>query len=97
MVDPQTPSLTPKLYQTRGGDIPYMYVDNAAKNVDVPMLFRCVVAILKAFVKSTKSGDDSMVMMGQKVAAAMDNARRLQVRKDRCKIEDQINRLASIL
>ena len=78
MVDPQTPSLTPKVYQNRAGDIPYMYVDNAAHNVDVPMLFRCVVAMLKVAIKHTKSGDDSKVM-GQKVAAAMDNARRLQV------------------
>lgn len=78
MVDPQTPNLTPKVFQTRSGDITYIYVDNAANNVDVPMLFRCVVAILKVAIKHTKSGDDSKVM-GQKVAAAMDNARRLQV------------------
>ena len=47
VVDPQTPSMTPKVHQTRGGDIPYMYVDNAAQNVDVSMLFRSDILFLK--------------------------------------------------
>ena len=39
--------MTPKVHQTRGGDIPYMYVDNAVQNVDVPMLFRSDILFLK--------------------------------------------------
>ena len=78
-VDPQTPNMTPRVYKSSDGDIPYMYVDNAKQNADGAMLFRCVVTMLRVFINNTRSGDDSEIM-GKRVAAALDQARKLQVR-----------------
>ena len=78
-VDPQTPSMTPRVHKSSDGVIPYMYVDNAKQNTDGAMLFRCVVTMLKVFINNRGSGDDPEIM-GRRVAAALDQARKLQVR-----------------
>ena len=71
--------MTPRVHKSSDGDIPYMYVDNAKQNADGAMLFRCVVTMLRVFISNTRNGDDSEIM-GKRVAAALDQARKLQVR-----------------
>ena len=77
-VDPNTPSMTPMVYRSSKGAIPYQYIDKAKENPDRSMLFRCAVTMLKVFI-DMRNGDDSD-NMGERVTAGLDQANKLHVR-----------------